>query len=191
MKDKMNDVNFLRKYFDEYKRLTFEEQTFDSLIEFKELALDIKSKKLKMMFAGNGASAAISAHGAVDFTKQGGVRAVTFNEADLITCFANDFGYDHWMANAVKFYGDEGDVVVLISVSGTSPSVVEAAKYAKINGMKVVTFTGKDGNNPLRQLGDINFWVNSRAYNIVEGIHMIWLTTVIDLVIGKSEYDVV
>jgi len=94
------------------------------------------------------------------------------------------------MAKCIEFYGDAGDVVVLTSVSGTSPSVVEAAKYAKSQGMKVVTFSGKTADNELRQLGDINFWVDSRAYNIVEGIHMMWLTTVVDLVIGKAEYSV-
>lgn len=186
----MNDKEFLDLYFGEYKKLAFNEDVYPLLTQFKELAQTLKANKKKMMFAGNGASAAIAAHGAVDFTKQGGVRAVTFNEADLITCFANDYGYDKWMAKAVEFYGDEGDVVVLISVSGTSPSVVEAAKYAKANGMKVVTLSGKTPDNALRQLGDINFWVDSRAYNIVEAIHMMWITTAIDMVIGKAEYSV-
>lgn len=186
----MNDVEFLDTYFDEYRQLMFDNSVYDALIQFKELALQVKNNGKKLMFAGNGASAAISAHGAVDFTKQGGVRGVTFNEADLITCFANDYGYDYWVEKAVEMYGDEGDVLVLISVSGTSPSVVNAAKYAKEHGIKVVTFTGKNETNALKLLGDINFWVDSNAYNIVEGIHMAWLTTAIDLVIGKSEYSV-
>lgn len=190
MGNKMNDIKFLDEYFGEYKRLAFNDEIYADLVAFKELALEVKANNKKMMFTGNGASAAISAHGAVDFTKQGGVRGITFNEADLITCFANDYGYDKWMAKSVEFYGDEGDVVVLTSVSGTSPSVVEAAKYAKSRGMKVVTFSGKTTDNELRQLGDINFWVDSKAYNIVEGIHMMWLTTVVDLVIGKAEYSV-
>lgn len=186
----MNDTTFLNEYFGEYKKLAFPEDIYTDLIAFKELALSVKQAGKKLMFAGNGASAAISAHGAVDFTKQGGVRGITFNEADLITCFANDYGYDHWMAKAVEFYGDEGDVLVLISVSGESPSVIEAAKLAKKSGIKVVTFSGKNSQNSLRQLGDINYYVDSKAYNIVEGIHMMWLTTVIDLVIGKAEYSV-
>ncbi|KQW31326.1 phosphoheptose isomerase [Rhizobium sp. Root274] len=183
--------DWLNDYFDEYKRLTFDQKHYGELIAFAELARTIKAQSRKMMFAGNGASAAIAAHGSVDFTKQGGVRAVNFNEADLITCFANDYGYDKWMAKSVEFYGDAGDAVVLISVSGTSPSVVEAAKYAKANGMTVVTFTGKQETNALKQLGDINFWVDSHAYNIVECIHMIWLTAAVDMVIGKAEYSVV
>ena len=186
----MDEVNFLNKYFDEYKKLAFDNDNYDRLVAFKDLAERIKSTDNKLMLAGNGASAAISAHGAVDFTKQAGVRGITFNEADLITCFANDYGYDKWVAKAIEMYGNVGDAVVLISVSGNSPSVVEEAKYAKTRDMKVVTLTGSYADNQLRQLGDINFWVDSKAYNIVECIHMIWLTCVIDLVIGKAVYSV-
>jgi D-sedoheptulose 7-phosphate isomerase len=183
------DDSWIRKYFSEYMNLGFSEQTYQLLYDFVDVAQEIKKDGKKLMFAGNGASAAISAHGSVDFTKQGGVRAINFNEADLITCFANDYGYDNWISNAVRLYGDEGDALVLISVSGTSPSVVEAAKFAKENGIKVISFTGRDKQNSLKQLGDINFWVDSNAYNIVECIHMIWITTVIDMVIGKSVYE--
>lgn len=181
--------SFLDNYFTEYKKLAFDRDIYPEMNRFKEIALTVQKNNKKMMFAGNGASAAISAHGAVDFTKQAKVRGVTFNEADLITCFANDFGYDNWIAEAIKFYGDDGDVVVLTSVSGTSPSVVNAAKTARDMNLNVVTFTGREQDNPLRQLGDINFWVDSHAYNIVECIHMIWMTTVIDAVIGKSIYE--
>ena len=81
-------------------------------------------------------------------------------------------------------------MLVLIRVSIESSSLIEAAKRAKEIGLKVVTFSGRNANNNLRALGNINFWVDSNAYNIVECIHMMWLTTVIDSVIGKSEYEV-
>ena len=57
-------------------------------------------------------------------------------------------------------------------------------------GLKVVTFSGRSSENNLKENGDINFWVDSNAYNIVECLHMMWLTTVIDSVIGKSVYEV-
>jgi D-sedoheptulose 7-phosphate isomerase len=134
-------------------------------------------------------SASIAEHGAVDFTKQGGVRGVTFHDPNLITCFANDFGYDHWMAKAIETYGDANDAVVLISTSGVSASVVNAAKSARAMGLKVVSFTGRNADNPLRGLSDLGFWVPSHAYNIVENLHSIWLTATVDLVIGKAEYE--
>ena len=182
--------NFYKPYYDEYFRLIFPENIESQFEKFKNIALDIKNNDGKLMFAGNGASASISEHGAVDFTKQGGVRAVTFNEANLITCFSNDFGYDHWVSEAVKFYGKKDDALVLISVSGESPSVINAAKVAKELEIPVITFSGRDSNNSLKSLGDLNFWVDSHAYNIVECIHMIWVTTVIDALIGKAVYEV-
>lgn len=183
------DSDFLNQYFGEYKNLSFEETVYPNLLAFKELCLKVREGKKKLMFGGNGASSSISSHGAVDFTKQAKVRSTTFNEPNLITCFSNDFGYERWLAKAIEHYGDPGDVVVLISVSGTSENIVEAAKYSKENGYTLVTFSGKSPDNDLRQMGDINFYVDSKSYNIVEGIHMIWLTTVVDLVIGKSVYS--
>lgn len=182
--------DFYKPYFDEYFRLIYPENINIQFEEFKKIALDVQQNDGKLMFAGNGASASISAHGAVDFTKQGGVRAVTFNEANVITCFSNDFGYDNWVSEAVKFYSKSNDALVLISVSGESPSVINAAKTARDLGIPIITFSGRGINNSLKSLGDINFWVDSHAYNIVECIHMIWVTTVIDALIGKAEYEV-
>lgn len=180
---------FYDEYYEIYKKLAFDKGVYPLLDEFKAVAKEVEQVNGKMIFAGNGASAAISAHGAVDFTKQAKVRGITFNEADLITCFANDFGYDNWMAEGIKHYADPNDVVVLTSVSGTSPSVVNAAKVAKGMGLKVISFTGRHHDNALRRCSDIGFWVDSHAYNIVECIHMIWLTTVIDSVIGQHIYE--
>jgi len=183
-------ANFYTTYYDKYFKLMFSEDIEKKFEEFKELAVNIKSNKNKLIFAGNGASASISAHGAVDFTKQAGVRSITFSDANMITAFSNDYGYDNWMAKALDFYSNDGDALVLTSVSGESPSVVLAAQRAKESGIKVVTFSGRSAKNSLRGLGDINFWVDSNAYNIVECIHMMWITTVVDSVIGKSEYEV-
>ncbi len=134
----------------------------------------------KVILAGNGASAAIASHVAVDLTKTSGVRAINFNEADLITCFANDYGYEHWVEKALDFYADPKDVVILISSSGMSPNIVNAALRAKSQGLPVITFSGFRENNELRKLGDVNFWVDSSEYNIVETIHQAWLLAVVD-----------
>lgn len=180
---------FLSTYFEEYQRLAFDPEIFATIERFAELAASVRDRGGKLMFAGNGASASTSEHGAVDFTKQGKVRSLTFHDPNLITCFANDFGYDNWMAKAIEHHASPEDAVVLISVSGNSPSVVNAAKYAKSVGLPVVSFTGRKPDNPLKQLADIDFFVPSDAYNVVECIHCIWLTAAIDLVIGKSVYE--
>ena len=68
-------------------------------------------------------------------------------------------------------------------------NMVNAARYANESNIDVVTFTGFDEKNKLKKLGDLNFWVNSRAYNIVEMIHQIWLLAVCDSIIGSAEYS--
>jgi D-sedoheptulose 7-phosphate isomerase len=95
-----------------------------------------------------------------------------------------------WIKKALELYADPGDVIVLISSSGRSANIVNAAKYAKFVGNPVVTFTGFEKDNPLKILGDINFWVDSKSYNIVENTHSIWLMAECDLIIGKSEYKI-
>lgn len=181
---------FFDDYYKSYKTLLFNEDIKSALKKFRNLAESVQESNSKIIFAGNGASASIAAHGATDFTKQGKIRSITFNEANLITCLSNDYGYENWMKEALRFYSDTGDLIVLISVSGESENTIQAAKHAKSAGNSIITFTGKSEDNTLKSLGDLNFWVDSHAYNIVECIHMIWITSVVDAVIGKAVYDV-
>ena len=157
--------------------------------QFTSLALEVKTADAKLIFAATLVSASISAHAAVDFTKQAEVRSITFNEADLITCFSNDYGYENWISEAIKSYYNKSDVILLTRglIIG---AIVNAAITAKDLGLRVVTFTGRNVNNSLKSHGDINFWVDSDAYNIVECIHMIWATTAIDAILGRSVYEV-
>ena len=53
---------------------------------------------------------------------------------------------------------------------------------------KIITFTGNDKENKLAKLGDINFWIDSKAYNLIENAHQALLLSLVDLIIGKSEY---
>ena len=185
----MTDHNFINEYIERYQAVLFKTGIIEKLIELKEMMSRVSANGNKVMVAGNGASASIASHVSVDFTKQGGVRTVNFNEANLITCFANDYGYENWVAKAIEFYRDPGDMVILISSSGKSPNVVKAGKYCNANQIPVVTFTGFSVDNPLAQTGEINFWVDSKAYNIVENTHQIWLLMVCDLLVGEIEYS--
>jgi len=137
----------------------------------------------KAIIVGNGGSAAIASHVSVDLTKNTRVRAINFNEADLITCFANDYGYERWVEKALDFYAQSQDVLILISSSGRSKNILNAALKAKEMGMKLITFSGFDEANPLRSMGHINFWVNNSSYNIVEMTHHVWLLAIVDKII--------
>jgi D-sedoheptulose 7-phosphate isomerase len=185
-----SDKFWLDSYFDRYRLSAFDTSNYLKLIEFRDLVLHVRGLGKKLIFAGNGASASTSSHARVDFSKQAKCRSIDFNEPNLITAFSNDYGYENFMARATEYFSDDGDIIVLISVSGSSPNCVKAAEYARERGLKVVSFTGKCADNPLRQLSDVDFWVNSHAYNVVECIHMMWICTVVDMVVGKAEYSV-
>lgn len=181
---------FLSNYYKLYKKAIFDEDQFENFIKSKELLETASAKGSTTFIQGNGASASIASHCALDFTKQAKVKTFCFNESSLITAFVNDYGADSWLLEAFKAYSSKNDVAILISSSGSSRNIVNAAEWVKSNNRKLITFTGFENTNPLKQLGDINFWVESKAYNIIECTHMIWLTTVIDLIIGKAEYSV-
>jgi len=185
----MDDNEFISDYLERYRQSLIDTDVSGELIRMKEMLLEVKERGNKVIVSGNGGSAAIAGHIAVDFTKQAGIRTVNFNEPNLITCFANDYGYEKWVSKAIEFYGDKGDIAILISTSGSSLNMLNAAKTAKELNMQVVTFTGFDEENPLKQSGSLNIWVNSRAYNVVENTHQIWLLLVCDLIIGKAEYS--
>ena len=187
----MSDKDFIKKYLEDFSSLVKpNDQIVEKIISARNILVQAKKNNGKIMIFGNGGSAAIASHVSVDLTKNANIRSVNFNEADLITCFSNDYGYERWVEKAIDFYADDKDVLILISSSGKSLNMINACKAARNNKIsKIITFTGHDNNNPLSKLGDINFWINSKAYNFVENTHQVWLLTIVDLIIGKREYS--
>ena len=160
-----------------------DQDIFNKIIKIKNLIIKTKKNKSRILIFGNGGSAAIASHISVDLTKNIKVKAMNFNEADLITCFANDYGYEKWIEKTVEFYADKNDILILISSSGKSKNMINACKAAKKKKIsKIITLTGNKKNNPLSKLGDINLWVDSNIYNHIENIHQIWLLTVCDII---------
>lgn len=188
MSNTTNEKQWLKEYFERYRQSIFSDKSWAKLIQLKELFLNTHKQGNKVIFIGNGGSAAMANHCAVDFTKNAGVRCINFNEADLITCFANDFGYEKIFQKALEFYMDKGDSVVLISCSGRSSNILRAGEYVRAQGNPLVTFTGFSLDNPLANLGQLNICVESQAYNVIENTHQVWLLAICDLIIGKAEY---
>ena len=186
----MSDKEFVNNYLKDLSSLLEpHEEIKDKIVKVKDILIDAKKKNKKIMIFGNGGSAAIASHVSVDLTKNAKIRSTNYNESDLITCFSNDYGYERWIEKAIDFYADQDDVLILISSSGQSKNMINACKAAKNKKLsKVITFTGHQKDNPLSRMGDINFWINSKAYNFVENTHQVWLLTIVDLIIGKREY---
>jgi D-sedoheptulose 7-phosphate isomerase len=137
-------------------------------------------KSKKIIIVGNGGSSSIASHICVDFIKSCKIRAVNFNEYNLITCFANDFKHEYWVKEALKIYMDKGDLIILISSSGSSTNIVEAAKYVATKKNKLITFSGFKKENELSRFGDVNIWINSKNYNVIETAHYIFLLSIIE-----------
>ena len=174
----------LKKYL---KNLSFkiipDDKTEKKIIQIKETLLRTKKNRSKVLIFGNGGSAAIASHVSVDLTKNTKIRAVNFNEADLLTCFSNDYGYEKWIEKTIDFYADKKDVLILISSSGKSKNMLNACKAARKKKISsIITLTGNKKDNPLSKLGNINLWVDSNIYNHIENTHQIWLLSICDLI---------
>lgn len=134
----------------------------------------------KLMFVGNGASAAIASHQATDFMRGVGMRALAFNDGALLTCLGNDYGYERTFEVPVGLHADPQDLLVCISSSGASANILRAAEKAREIGCRLLTLSGFAANNPLRALGDVRFYVPSDSYGRVEVAHLAILHCICD-----------
>lgn len=173
-----------KKYFKNYNTSIYEllgTVNPSNIEKSVNLIKTCKINKGKVYIAGNGGSSSIASHVSVDFAKVAGVPSATFNNANLISCFANDYGYENWLTESIKAYTSPNDMLILISSSGTSKNIVNAAKYCKDNNINHITFSGFNKSNPLNQLGDVNFHIESDSYNFIEMSHHIILVSIVDI----------
>ena len=138
----------------------------------------------KLMFIGNGGSAGIASHLAIDFTKNGRLPALAFNDGAALTCLGNDLGFDQVFAHQVSAHGRDGDLLVAISSSGRSPDILKGVEAGRSRRASVVTLSGFQPDNPLRRLGDINFYVPNGEYGFVEITHLALCHAILDLATG-------
>ena len=180
---------FLDDYMGRLHRvITTDEALFAQIAATRAAWLRTRERGGRVIFIGNGGSAGIASHLTIDLSKNAAVPALCFNDASLITCLANDYGFEQWMSHAVRLNARVEDCLVAISSSGRSKNIINAVAKAREIGLAVVTLSGMNADNPLRELGDINYWADSRSYNIVETAHQFWMMAAIDLIIGRAEY---
>ena len=160
------------------------EQAFDRVRQGAHAAHDAGNK---IIFIGNGGSAGIASHLAIDFSKNGGLRALAFNDPSALTCLGNDLGYENVFAKQIEFHARPGDMLIAISSSGRSPNILAAVKMARSRDCRVVTFSGFDERNDLRRTGDVNFYVRSSEYGFVEVAHLALCHAILDLDMGWGQ----
>jgi D-sedoheptulose 7-phosphate isomerase len=182
------------EYFEKLNRLFMEMEASDKNRKRVDISSALKSsvelikktagKGNKIMFIGNGGSASIASHMAIDFWKNGHIKAVSFNDGAQLTCLGNDFGYEHVFEKPIEFFAEPGDVLIAISSSGKSENILRGVKAAKAKGCKAITMSGFNKNNPLRKMGDLNFYAPSNSYGFVEITHLAISHCILDCICG-------
>lgn len=156
----------------------------DAMAWFIDAARGAPTRGNKLMVIGNGGSAAIASHIAIDYSKNGGLPTQAFNDGAALTCLGNDFGYEQVFARQIAMFARSGDVLIAISSSGRSANILAGVEAAKTAGCTVITFSGFDPDNPLRTMGDMNIYVASRAYGFVEIAHLGLCHAALDTAMG-------
>ena len=134
----------------------------------------------RIFFIGNGGSNSICSHMMEDFAKIAGFPTLSFSDAALITCFANDYGYENAIAEWMKIHYMEGDMLVAISSSGKSKNILNSVDLVRSKNGKVVTLSAFKADNPLSQKGDINFHIEADNFGIAECFHQVILHVILD-----------
>lgn len=174
-------MNTASSYLDELPRLISAMEIRNeaaeklSLDEGGKAALNLiretKKKKAKAVVVGNGGSAAIASHMQNDLCKAVKMRSLVFTEQSLLTALANDDGYHTAYETLMNLWADADDLLIAISSSGQSENILRCAQAARKAGCRIVTFSGFAADNPLRSLGDVNFYIPSDSYGHVELAH--------------------
>ena len=115
------------------------------------LIVDAFNNEKKLLFCGNGGSAADAQHLAAEFTGRFYINRKALpaealhTNSSYMTAVANDYGYDHVYSRMVEGIGHPGDILIALSTSGNSPNILNAIQAAKDKGMIIIGFTGETG----------------------------------------------
>lgn len=130
----------------------------------------------KVLFAGNGGSAADAQHIAAEFvgrfeTERNPLPGIALTtDTSALTAIANDYGYDQVFARQLKGLGQTGDIFFGISTSGNSKNIIAAIDAAKQHGLNTIALTGSSGK--LKQLADFCLAVPSSRTAIIQESHI-------------------
>ena len=145
---------------------------------------DIINEYDNILIVGNGGSNAIASHAASDFTNVFHKNARAFTDATLMTCYINDYGMENAYLRWIQGFPMEFEtLVIVISSSGESENVVNCAKWCSLQRIPFITLSGFKKNNKLNSIkgAELNMWVDSKSYGVVECTHGNFLHSIIDI----------
>tara|TARA_B100000886_G_scaffold322179_1_gene264993 strand:+ start:541 stop:1155 length:615 start_codon:yes stop_codon:yes gene_type:complete len=174
--------DFSRKYFS-YLQKVLESIDKEELNKLGDLFEKARKNGSTIFVAGNGGSSATSSTMAndigFDILKKTGTKKAfklmsLVDNHSVITAISNDVGYENIFVNQLKIHYRKGDLIILISASGNSPNILEAANWVRGEGGKIIGFLGFKGGN-LLNLCDVKIHAvtNEGEYGPVEDAHLI------------------
>lgn len=177
MSTKLN--NFIKKYKLDFFSILKKIEKKD-ILNLCNLIIDVKKKKSKIMIFGNGAGASIASHFANDLTNTSGIKAMSYDNTAQITCLSNDYLFQNWIKKIISYYANNDDLVILLSASGNSKNMINAAKFCKKKKIKYFSITGFKKQNKLNLNSSNKIWINSLSYNYVEMGQLFILLSIVD-----------
>jgi D-sedoheptulose 7-phosphate isomerase len=142
---------------------------------------DLVDSHKEIIVIGNGGSNSIASHITQDYTKALGKKAITFTDPSRLTCYINDYGMEKAYQVFVEEFSTKDTLVVAISSSGESENILNVAKFCNDHDMKLITLSGFNKNNRLNAYqSEINYWVDSKDYGVIECAHLVFLHSIID-----------
>ena len=181
--EKSNNIKeFSLNYFKRLKNI-FKSIDEKELLNFEKILLKARSKGNTIFVFGNGGSASTATTMANDLgfdiikkTKSKKTfRFFSLNDnTSVLTAIANDVGYENIFINQLKIHFRRGDIAIILSASGNSKNLIQAAKWLKKNKGKVLSIVGFDGGN-LKKISDscLYFKTEKTEYGPIEDIHLI------------------
>ncbi|MBL6721871.1 MAG: SIS domain-containing protein [Planctomycetes bacterium] len=141
----------------------------------------------KLMSCGNGGSMCDAMHFAEEWTgrfrgDREALTALAFSDPSHLTCIANDFGFDAIFERQVEAHGREGDLLLAISTSGSSPNILRALDAAKARGIHTVGLLGKGGGPALDKVDTAIVVPLATSSDRIQELHIKVLHTVIEAV---------
>jgi D-sedoheptulose 7-phosphate isomerase len=145
----------------------------------------------KVLIAGNGGSAADAMHFAEELVaryakNRRALAAIALTDPTVVTCAANDFGYDRVFSRQVEALGNPGDLLIVMTTSGNSPNLLLAIDAAKSKGMKTAALLGRDGGKTKGRC-DIELIIPAQPSGRIQEAHKLIYHTICEWVDSKVD----
>jgi len=135
----------------------------------------------RFFFFGNGASAAFSNHMALDWSKNGGISALSLSDSAMLTALANDYDFEECFLRFLKIHKPTShDLIITTSSSGNSKNIVKVLEFCKDNGIKTLGLSGLNKKNKTDMIADFSLFVGAKTYGMVECAHQLFHHLMLD-----------